>query len=535
MKNIFTLFGIVISHIALAQDYHWSTNHFNRALINPAENAIDTGLDASVAYRNQWMSVMNPFSTLGININSSLPKGFGVGLTAVDDKAGSAGWHRTNVLLNINYGFNLRKTKLRIGAGFGIDQYQYNWQNAIFPDQINPDLTLRNTAESFPTFTRSNFDNTCGLYAEIPLYNKILNVGLNYNHFLSAKNASILNTGETYSNLFSSYASLPLYINPNWSAKPYISYLNQGSFNQIFMGSSFHYNLQENEFFTSLNYRLNDALIGQVGMIYNTMRLGISYDYTMSSIRANAGGTGAVELFAGYHFRKKKVEEIISKKEKEREIEIDTLPVQISYLVQDKNGEFIDSFRVYILNSKTEVSMTTVMAKNMSTTTLKHCEEYTAVISKKGYLSETRIIQTGCNPSVGMKLLDTVKLEALEVNKNYALNNIYYAYDKTELTEESKRELDKLLEILSNNPSIVIELSSHTDNKGTEQYNQELSENRAKSCVNYLIEKGINATRLIPKGYGETMPIAPNENEDGSDNEAGRAKNRRTEFRVISL
>jgi outer membrane protein OmpA-like peptidoglycan-associated protein len=190
---------------------------------------------------------------------------------------------------------------------------------------------------------------------------------------------------------------------------------------------------------------------------------------------------------------------------------------------------------VDILNSKTEVSMTTVMAKNMSTTTLKHCEEYTAVISKKGYLSETRIIQTGCNPSVGMKLLDTVKLEALEVNKNYALNNIYYAYDKTELTEESKRELDKLLEILSNNPSIVIELSSHTDNKGTEQYNQELSENRAKSCVNYLIEKGINATRLIPKGYGETMPIAPNENEDGSDNEAGRAKNRRTEFRVISL
>ena len=80
---------------------------------------------------------------------------------------------------------------------------------------------------------------------------------------------------------------------------------------------------------------------------------------------------------------------------------------------------------------------------------------------------------------------------------------------------------------------MLIELSAHTDSKGGDDYNQRLSDARAKSVVDYLIEKGIDKGRLMPKGYGETSPVAPNENTDGSDNPEGRQKNRRTEFRVI--
>lgn len=118
--------------------------------------------------------------------------------------------------------------------------------------------------------------------------------------------------------------------------------------------------------------------------------------------------------------------------------------------------------------------------------------------------------------------------------KPIVVKNIYYEFDKSDLTASSTITIDTtLLVILEKNPSIVIEIGSHTDSKGSDSYNQTLSQQRAESVVNYLISKGINNKRLVAKGYGESAPIAPNQNEDGSDNEEGRALNRRTEFKII--
>ena len=78
-----------------------------------------------------------------------------------------------------------------------------------------------------------------------------------------------------------------------------------------------------------------------------------------------------------------------------------------------------------------------------------------------------------------------------------------------------------------------MEVAGHTDSKGTDEYNQALSERRARAVYDYLGSKGIGAERMVgPVGYGESKPIAPNTNEDGSDNPDGRAKNRRTELNV---
>ncbi|RYY69644.1 MAG: flagellar motor protein MotB [Chitinophagaceae bacterium] len=113
------------------------------------------------------------------------------------------------------------------------------------------------------------------------------------------------------------------------------------------------------------------------------------------------------------------------------------------------------------------------------------------------------------------------------------LDNVYYDFNKATLQPESYPSLDTLVNILNENPSILIELAAHTDSKGTDEYNQNLSQARAKSVVDYLISKGIDKARLLPKGYGETMPVADNENTDGSDNPEGRQRNRRTEFKVL--
>ena len=107
-------------------------------------------------------------------------------------------------------------------------------------------------------------------------------------------------------------------------------------------------------------------------------------------------------------------------------------------------------------------------------------------------------------------------------------------FDKANILESSKLALDTtVLRLMLDNPQIIIEIMSHTDSKGNDQYNMKLSQRRAESVVTYLISKGVKVQRLSAKGYGESKPVAPNENPDGSDNPDGRTLNRRTDFKII--
>jgi OmpA-OmpF porin, OOP family len=114
--------------------------------------------------------------------------------------------------------------------------------------------------------------------------------------------------------------------------------------------------------------------------------------------------------------------------------------------------------------------------------------------------------------------------------------NIQYEFDRSTILESSKMALDTtVLELMSLNPELIIEIQSHTDSKGNDKYNLKLSQKRAESVVTYLVSKGIDAKRLKAQGFGESQPIAPNENKDGTDNPEGRAKNRRTDFKIVGV
>ena len=134
--------------------------------------------------------------------------------------------------------------------------------------------------------------------------------------------------------------------------------------------------------------------------------------------------------------------------------------------------------------------------------------------------------------------LDTLMI--LDQKKNttdiFRLKNVYFGLDSFNINPISAKELDKLVDILNDNPDITkIELSSHTDSIASHSYNVALSQRRANSTVEYLVKKGIDRNRLVAKGYGESKPVARNSNPDGSDNPEGRARNRRTEFRILSI
>lgn len=126
-------------------------------------------------------------------------------------------------------------------------------------------------------------------------------------------------------------------------------------------------------------------------------------------------------------------------------------------------------------------------------------------------------------------------IELIKINKEeIVLKDIYYEFDSPNLTPKAMQTIkDVLYQILVNNPSIAIQINSHTDSKGRLSYNYQLSKKRAKSVVDYLIELGIDPERLVPKGWGETSPIAPNTFPNGEDNPTGRAKNRRTSFSIL--
>jgi outer membrane protein OmpA-like peptidoglycan-associated protein len=117
-------------------------------------------------------------------------------------------------------------------------------------------------------------------------------------------------------------------------------------------------------------------------------------------------------------------------------------------------------------------------------------------------------------------------------NKALALHNIYYDYAKSELREDAVLTLDSVAQTLKEHATLVVEIGSHTDNKGNWLVNKKLSETRSYTALQYLVQSGIAPERLIPVGYGAAKPIAPNEI-DGKDNEEGRALNRRTEFRIL--
>lgn len=118
-------------------------------------------------------------------------------------------------------------------------------------------------------------------------------------------------------------------------------------------------------------------------------------------------------------------------------------------------------------------------------------------------------------------------LVPIEIGQVVRLNNVFFDFDKWDLRPESFVELDRVVKLLKENPKIEIEMSAHTDSKGSDEYNFRLSDNRARSVMEYILSKGIDAGRITSKGYGESMPVSENETDEG------RQLNRRVEFKIL--
>jgi OOP family OmpA-OmpF porin len=150
---------------------------------------------------------------------------------------------------------------------------------------------------------------------------------------------------------------------------------------------------------------------------------------------------------------------------------------------------------------------------------------YILTASSEGYMNSTDSIWF--NKEDLSPLSKDLYLQPIEVGVTVRLKNIYFDFDKTTLQSQSFVELNKVVEFLKENHTVEIEIEGHTDSKGSDDYNLNLSQGRSQSVVDYLISQGIEGFRLNAHGFGETKPI------DTNDSEEGRANNRRVEFTVV--
>ena len=159
--------------------------------------------------------------------------------------------------------------------------------------------------------------------------------------------------------------------------------------------------------------------------------------------------------------------------------------------------------------------------------TLPVGKDYAFSVNRKGYLfySDNFFLTDHSIDSIYEK---NIALQPIEANASVVLKNVFFDVNKFDLKPESEAELDILVRLMNENPTLKIQIGGHTDNVGKPVDNLALSNNRAKAVVTYLVSKGIVATRLSAKGFGETQPLEDNKTEEG------RAKNRRTEMKVTS-
>jgi outer membrane protein OmpA-like peptidoglycan-associated protein len=210
----------------------------------------------------------------------------------------------------------------------------------------------------------------------------------------------------------------------------------------------------------------------------------------------------------------------------EKNVEITSEKATYTFKVLDKETKAGISCQVVLTNLNTSKKVVTTVKTNEKGEVqvfVRKGDIYDITINPQGYAFYSTQFSVVSNENHS----ETVELQPLKQDTKIELQNITFETNSADLNINSYNELNKVIELMEKNPEIKVEISAHTDDIGTEQYNMNLSERRAKSVVDYLINHDVPKNRLIAKGYGETQPLVPNTSDEN------RAINRRVELKII--
>lgn len=214
----------------------------------------------------------------------------------------------------------------------------------------------------------------------------------------------------------------------------------------------------------------------------------------------------------------------------EKDVELSPSKTAFEINIADiETNEAMDEVEIVITNLEKNETIVRKVRKDENgnfTVDLRDGDKYEINVNgPKGYAFYNTKINMDSSEN---KKLD-VKLQPLKAKTKLLLNDITFETNSAELNSSSFQELDRVVKLLIDNPAINIEISAHTDNVGSNEYNSKLSYKRAQSVVDYLVNNNLPVNRIIAKGYGETMPIVAN------DTEENKRKNRRVELKIVDI
>jgi len=194
-----------------------------------------------------------------------------------------------------------------------------------------------------------------------------------------------------------------------------------------------------------------------------------------------------------------------------------------------KTGEILPDAKVAILDTKNNTIATEVSGANGEMKFKIECNtSYSLLASKEGFEGNEFNVSKSKGPTFNLSL-PLKPINEIITPTSIVLQPIYFEFDKSNITQQGAFELDKLVQVMKNNENLVIFAKSHTDTRGSDDYNLLLSDRRAQATVQYVISRGISAARITGKGFGENEPIVP----CNSCTEEENAKNRRSEFLIV--
>ena len=212
-----------------------------------------------------------------------------------------------------------------------------------------------------------------------------------------------------------------------------------------------------------------------------------------------------------------------------QELKVDTALFMVGMITDSKVGTPIQA-KVEVIDTELSKVVATGLSDTLGNYKIRipKKKDYGVEVTAKNYLFYVTIVNLSDKQVVDSKVQANFQLDKIDVGAKMVLKNIFFETNKATLKPESTTELERVATLLKENPGIRLEISGHTDNVGSYRANQKLSEARAKSVVDYLIDQGVDKSRLEYKGYSFTQPVADNNTAEG------RAQNRRVEFKVLS-
>jgi outer membrane protein OmpA-like peptidoglycan-associated protein len=213
--------------------------------------------------------------------------------------------------------------------------------------------------------------------------------------------------------------------------------------------------------------------------------------------------------------------------------------ILLKVVVIDKENSQDLEAEIEITDLETNKTIATLNSNSLSgefLVSLQSGKNYGIYVNKENYLFYSDNMNIPDTASYN-EIIKTILLQKLIEGSKIILNNVFYDYDKYNLTINSISELNRLYDLLIKNPTLKIEISAHTDSRGSDDFNNKLSQQRAQVCVDYLLQKDVNNDRIIAKGYGKQQLLINDAEianlKSEAKKEAAHQQNRRTEFKII--